>query len=60
MAITKPALLLVLTAPSGQDERVHDQAGLPAACPRPARPCHPQTTFLDPQDCPLSSSALVA
>lgn len=48
------------TAPSGQDERVYDQTRLPAAHPHPARPRHPQTAVLDPQDRPLPSAALAA
>ncbi len=49
-----------LTAPSGQDERVYDQTGLPAAYPHPARPCNPQAAVLDPQDRSIPSAALTA
>lgn len=47
-------------APSGQDERVYDQTGLPAAHPHPARPRNPQAAVLDPQDRPIPSAALAA
>lgn len=47
-----------LTALSGQDERVYDQTALPAAHPHPARPRHPQTAVVDPQDRSLPSAAL--
>lgn len=43
-----PLSLPPLTAPSGQDERVYDQTGLPTAHPHPARPCNPQAAVLDP------------
>lgn len=56
----QPCLLPIPTAPSGQDERVYDQTRLPVAHPHPARPRHPQTAVLDPQDCPLPSAALAA
>lgn len=49
---------LSLTAPSGQDERVHDQTVLSAAHPHPARPRNPQTAVVDPQDGSLPSAAL--
>jgi len=49
-----------LTAPSGQDEWVYDQTGLPAADPHSARPCHPQAAVLDPQDRSIPSAALAA
>lgn len=49
-----------LAAPSGQDERVHDQTGLSAAHPHPPRPRNPQAAVLDPQDCALPSSAVAA
>lgn len=48
------------TAPSGQDERVYDQTGLPTAHPHPAWPCNPQAAVLDPQDCSIPSAALTA
>lgn len=39
---------------------MHDQTGMPAAHPHPARPCNPQTAAMDPQDCSLPSPALAA
>lgn len=49
-----------LPAPSGQDEWVYDQTGLPAAHADSFWPCNPQAAILDPQDCPIPSAAVTA
>lgn len=51
---------LSLAAPFGQDERVYDQTGLPAARAHPARPRYPQAAVLDPQDRSIPSAAVAA
>lgn len=48
------------TAPPWQDERLYDQTVVPAAHPHPARPRHPQTAVVDPQDGSLPSAALAS
>lgn len=62
MSVLKPNAVsnLPTSAPAGQDERVYDQTGLPAAHPHSAWPRGPQAAVLDPQDRPLPAAALAA